>query len=210
MFNSNDYIETVETNGITVGVAYDKFAFTNCPLDKTPDNVACLPLDGDECARVDIERLGDAEQAVENARYYCEDDPDAGALKAFTAHYARKGWDVEVCNLTGEFPGEFMTVALAVEQGYGTPGMLRRELEDWAFGNVYQLDFYAPYAHEVNGKTVIELEQFDSVGDVYFSEYVGSDEMIDECKEYALDASANAPETLESSVTVTTVGRLAA
>ncbi len=210
MFNSSDYIETVETNGLTVGVSYDEFAYNDCPLDWAHGHVACLPLDVDECERTDLERLGDAEQAVDNARYYCEDDPDAGALKAFTTHYTRKGWAVEVCNLTGEFPGEYKTVALAVEQGYGTPDMLRRELEDWAFGNVFQLDFYAPYAHEVNGETVTELQRFSSVSGVYFSDYVGSDAIVKECEEYAVDALTDVPQTLESSVTVTTVGRLAA
>lgn len=210
MLDESAYLETVRTeSGVVVAVAYDDDASNDCPLDWIAGHVAVFVVDAPciETARVDLERLETAADAVANARDYSQWDPDADALKAFTTHYARAGWLCEVVELRGDVPGEWITIALAVEPGYGNPRGNALELEDWAFGHVYRLDFFAPYWYEVNSEVDATLEFYDSLGGVYFADWSDPEAVREECGEYA--ANIRPPATIHTTVTVTTTGTLA-
>lgn len=209
MLNESAYLETVRTeSGVVVAVAYDDDASNDCPLDWYTGHAAALVVDAEDHATAKaIGRLGSAEDSAALARWYAIDNEDEAERKAFTKHYKRKGWSVETHTMRGEM-GEYpITAVLAVEDGYGTAAMLARELEDWASGRVFRLDFFAPYRYEVNGEVNATLEFYDSLGGVYFADWSDLEAVREECEEYA--ASIRPPATIQTTVTVTTTGALA-
>lgn len=209
MLDESKYLETVRTeSGVVVAVAYDDDASNDCPLDWCPGHAAVLVIDAEDYATAKaIERLGSAETSATMARWYAVDDEDEAEREAFTKHYARKGWTVETHTLRGDMGDYPIAAVIAVEDGYGTPAMLARELEDWAFGRVYRLDFFAPYWYEVNGEVNATLEFYDSLGGVYFTDWSDPDAVRDGCEEYA--ANIRPPATIQATATVTTTGTLA-
>ncbi len=209
MLDESAYLETIRTeSGVVVAVAYDDDAANDCPIDWLDGHAAALVTDAEDYATAKaIERLGTADTSTTMARWYAVDDEDEAEREAFTKHYARNGWMVETHTLRGEMGECPITAVLAVEDGYGMPAILARELEDWAFGRVYRLDFYAPYWYEVNGKVNAALELYDSLGGVYFADWSDSEAVREECEECAADTRP--PATIEATVTVTATGALA-
>ena len=209
MFNANDYLDIVRTaSGIVVGIERDYDACGDCPIDWIEGHAAALVTDAEDYATAEaIERLGTADTSATMARWYAVDDEDEAEREAFTKHYKRRGWTVETHTMRGEM-GEYpITAVIAVEDGYGTPAMLARELEDWAFGHVYTLDFFAPYRHQINDKTYTAYELYDSLSGVYFADWSDPEAVREECGEYA--ANIRPPATIHTTVTVTTTGTLA-
>lgn len=209
MLDESKYLETVRTeSGVVVAVDYDEAAANDCPIDWLDGHAAALVTDAEDYATAKaIERLGTAEDSAALARWYATDDEDEAEREAFTKHYARNGWTVQTCTLRGDMGECPITAVIAVEDGYGSPAMLARELEDWAFGRVYRLDFYAPYWYEVNGEVNATLELYDSLGGVYFADWSDPEAVRDECEEHAADTRP--PAIIEATVTVTTTGALA-
>lgn len=209
MLDESAYLETVRTeSGVVVAVAYDDDAPNDCPLDWCTGHAAALVVDAEDYATAKaIERLGTADTSTTMARWYATDDEDEAEREAFVKHYKRKGWTVETHTMRGEM-GEYpVTAVLAIEDGYGTTDALARELEDWAFGRVFCLDFFASYAFEVNDEVNATLEFYDSLGGVYFADWSDPEAVREECGEYA--ANIRPPATIHTTVTVTTTGTLA-
>lgn len=209
MLNESAYLETIRTeSGVVVAVAYDDDASNDCPLDWCTGHAAALVVDAEDHATAKaIERLGSAEDSAALARWYAIDNEDEAEREAFVKHYKRKGWTVETHTMRGEMGECPITAVLAIEDGYGTADALAQELEDWAFGRVYRLDFYAPYWYEVNSDVDATLEFYDSLGGVYFADWSDPEAVREECEEYA--ASIRPPATIQTTVTVTTTGALA-
>lgn len=206
MFDESAYIETIRTeSGVVVGVAYDESAANDCPIDWVEGHAAALVIDAeDDAVRRDLERLGSAEDAALLARYHAAEDEDEAEREAFTKHYTRKGWTVQTCTMRGDM-GEYpITAVIAVDNSYGTPDMLAKELEDWAFGRVYRLDFYAPYRY---GDTV-ELQLYESIGGVYMTDWSDDEAVREDIESYAADYPA--PATLTALFRVSAAADLAA
>lgn len=210
MLDESNYLETVRTeSGVVVAIDYDESAADDCPIDWLDGHAAALVTDAEDYATAKaIERLGTAEDSAALARWYATDDEDEAEREAFVKHYKRKGWTVETHTMRGEM-GEYpVTAVLAIDDGYGTTDALARELEDWAFGRVYRLDFYATYWYEVNGEVNATLELYDSLGGVYFADWSDPEAVREECEEYAADTRP--PATIEATVTATANGKIAA
>lgn len=189
MFNPNEYLDTVEHDGIVAAIERDPSAHRFNPLDDLGGSIAVLTVDGDEWERRAFDRLGDAEGAVSEARRSDADDPDAAALEAFRRHYARKGWTVEEFTILTYKETDRARVCIAVDAGYGTPSQHARDLECWACGNVYAIDFYAPYTCEVGGETMTEMLVGETLGNVYLPDALGTPEAIAEVKSIIEDQS---------------------
>ena len=210
MLDESAYLETVRTeSGVVVAIDNDRAAANDCPIDWLDGHAAALVTDAEDYATAKaIERLGTADTSATMARWYAVDDEDEAEREAFTKHYARKGWTVETHTLRGDMGDYPIDAVIAVEDGCGTPAMLARELEDWAFGHVYTLDFFAPCRHQINDKTYTAYELYDSLSGVFFADWSDPEAVREECEEYAADTRP--PATIEATITVTTTGALAA
>lgn len=189
MLNPNEYLDTVEHDGIVAAIERDPYAHRFNPLDDLNGFIAVLTVDGDRWEHSAFDRLGDAESAVSDARYRNEDDPDAAALEAFKKHYARKGWTVEEFTIMTYEETDRARVCIAADAGYGTPDQHASDLECWACGNVYSIDFYAPYTCEVDGETLTEMLVADNLGNVYLPDSLGTPDAIAEVKSIIEDQS---------------------
>ena len=209
MLDESAYLDTVRTeSGVVVAIDNDKDAANDCPIDWYAGHAAALVVDAEDHATAKaIERLGSADISTTMARWYAVDDEDEAEREAFTKHYRRKGWTVETHTVRGDM-GEYpITAVLAIDDGYGTTDALAKELEDWAFGHVYTLDFFAPYRHQINDKTYTAYELYDSLSGVYFADWSDPEAVREECEEYA--AYTRPPATIDATVTVTATGALA-
>lgn len=210
MLDESAYLETVRTeSGVVVAIDNDRAAANDCPIDWLDGHAAALVTDAEDYATAKaIERLGTADTSATMARWYAVDDEDEAEREAFVKHYKRKGWSVETHTMRGEMGECPITAVLAIDDGYGTTDALAKELEDWAFGHVYRLDFYAPYWYEVNGEVNATLELYDSLGGVYFGDWADAEAVRSECEDYAADIVA--PDTITVHITATENGKIAA
>lgn len=182
-FVSRDSLEAYQFGTIACTVDYDDaFRGNDGPIDWAAGSVATMTVSKPR-GFTSLDEVPD-DFDMQAARDYC-DDPAA----AFCRHYVRKGWDCSVFTLRGDVQADWYDVAIATNPDFSDAASFARDLEDWLFGRVYVVDFYAPFKF---GDGSIHWEHVDSLGSVYFTD------MGDEDKENYLRELCNEADVPDS------------
>lgn len=120
---------------------------------------------------------------------------DRAVAYAIARHFTRMGWHA-ICTLIDPDRSSWHECVIAVEDpGYGTPEMLRDEINTWASGEIYQ--FTAQRRHEWadnDGYTLVTWDDTDVLSGIYASEkgiQADAREYVDQMSFDPLDVTAN-------------------